>query len=68
MFQEGRDPVVERGFREIARLTGGAYARFDTSAAAELGELLRAAAAYAAGGRKALAQSGRGRLLLEQLR
>src|SRR5262245_50501474 len=29
VFQEGRDGLVERGFREIARLTGGAYARFD---------------------------------------
>ena len=36
IFQEGRDPVVERGFREIARLTGGAYARFDVNAAGEL--------------------------------
>ena len=26
MFQEGEDPVAERAFREIARLTGGAYA------------------------------------------
>jgi len=69
VFQEGRDPVVERGFREIARLTGGAYARFDTSAAHQLAELLRAAAVYAAGGRKALANAGHGgRLLLEQLK
>ena len=36
IFQEGSDPAVERGFREIARLTGGAYARFDTNAAGEL--------------------------------
>ena len=69
IFQEGRDPVVERGFREIARLTGGAYARFDANAAGQLGQLLRAAAVYAAGGLKALAGSGaRGRLLLEQLK
>lgn len=69
VFQEGRDPVVERGFREIARLTGGAYARFDTSAAHQLAALLRAAAVYAAGGRKALANAGQsGRLLLEQLK
>jgi hypothetical protein len=54
MFHEGGDPAAERAFREIARLTGGAYARFDASAPAELAALLRAAAAYAAGGRMAL--------------
>ena len=55
MFQEGHDPIAEQAFREIARLTRGAYCRFDLSAAHELGELLRAAAVYAAGGVKALA-------------
>jgi hypothetical protein len=54
MFQEGGDPVAENAFREIARLSRGAYCRFDTGSARELGELLRAAAAYAAGGMKAL--------------
>jgi len=46
--------VAEQAFREIARLTGGAWCRFDPGAAAQLRELLRAAAAYAAGGREAL--------------
>ncbi|HEY1748797.1 MAG TPA: VWA domain-containing protein [Xanthobacteraceae bacterium] len=55
MFQEGYDPVCEQAFREIARLTRGAYCRFAPGAADELRELLRAAAAYAAGGMKALA-------------
>jgi hypothetical protein len=55
MFQEGYDPVCEQAFREIARLTRGAYCRFAPGAAHELGELLRAVAAYAAGGMKALA-------------
>jgi len=55
MFQEGDDPICERAFREIAHLTHGAYCRFTPGAAHELGELLRAAAAYAAGGMKALA-------------
>jgi len=55
MFQEGYDPDCEQAFREIARLTRGAYCRFAPGAAHELGELLRAAAAYAAGGMKALA-------------
>jgi len=54
MFQEGLDAAAEQAFREIARLTGGAWCRFDPGAAAQLRELLRAAAAYAAGGREAL--------------
>jgi hypothetical protein len=54
MFQEGLDPAAEAAFREIARLTGGAWCRFDLGSAAQLRELLRAAAAYAAGGREAL--------------
>jgi hypothetical protein len=54
MFQEGADPNVEQAFREVARLSGGAYCRFNAGAAHELGELLRAAAAFAAGGMKAL--------------
>ncbi len=56
MFQEGHDATAEQAFREIARLTGGAWCRFDPGAAAQLRELLRAAAAYAAGGREALLQ------------
>jgi hypothetical protein len=55
MFQEGYDPVCEQAFREVARLTGGAFCRFAPGAAHELAELLRAAAAYAAGGMTALA-------------
>ncbi len=55
MFQEGNDPVAENAYREIARLSHGAYCRFDAGSAHQLGELLRAVAAYAAGGIKALA-------------
>ncbi|HXZ45971.1 MAG TPA: VWA domain-containing protein [Pseudolabrys sp.] len=55
MFQEGNDPVAENAYREIARLSRGAYCRFDAGSAHQLGELLRAVAAYAAGGIKALA-------------
>jgi len=55
MFQEGHDAVAENGYREIARLSRGAWCRFDAGSAQQLGELLRAVAAYAAGGRKALA-------------
>jgi hypothetical protein len=54
MFQEGHDEAAEHAFREIARLTGGAWCRFDPGAAGQLRELLRAVAAYAAGGREAL--------------
>ncbi|WP_439368658.1 VWA domain-containing protein [Bradyrhizobium sp. PMVTL-01] len=59
LFQEGHDAVAEKAFREIARLTGGAWCRFDPGAAAQLRELLRAAAAYAAGGREALLKLAR---------
>jgi hypothetical protein len=55
MFQEGDDKRARTAFQEVARLTGGAYGAFDASAAARLATLLRAAAAYAAGGRDALA-------------
>jgi hypothetical protein len=55
MFQEGDNREVERTFREIARLTHGAYCRFDPGAARQLAELLRAVAVYAAGGMIALA-------------
>jgi hypothetical protein len=70
MFQEGRDAAAEKAFREIARLTKGAYCRFVAGSADQLRDLLRAVAAYAAGGRKALEGSarGRGQLLLEQLK
>lgn len=69
IFQEGRDPRVEAAFREFARLTKGAYARFDANAPAELAALLRAVAAYASGGRTALKlqNSARATALLEQL-
>lgn len=72
MFHEGHDPTAERAFREIARLTRGAYCRFDAGAASVLAELLRAAAVYAAGGVKALRDLSQGRhagarLLLQQL-
>lgn len=59
MFQEGHDTIAEHAFREIARLTGGAWCRFDPGAAAQLRELLRAVAAYAAGGREALKRLSR---------
>jgi hypothetical protein len=72
MFQEGENPIAARVFAEIARLTGGAYSAFDAGAAHRLEALLRAAAAYAAGGRVALekqaGESEAARLLLRQMR
>ena len=71
LFQEGSEPSAEMAFREIARLTRGAYCRFDAGSAAQLRELLSAVAVYAAGGRKALENfggaKGNARALLEQL-
>lgn len=73
VFQEGDDPIAARAFREIARLTKGAFCRFDPGSGQQLRDLLTAVAVYAAGGHRALVtlsgeRQGRGaRLLLEQL-
>jgi len=73
MFQEGSDAAVAAAYREMARLTRGAYFRLDGNSAQALRDLLSAVAVYAAGGRKALESHSRSRggsatLLLEQLR
>ncbi|MCR4267327.1 VWA domain-containing protein, partial [Nitratireductor sp. ZSWI3] len=70
VFQEGHDPLAERAFREIARLSKGAWFRLDSHSAAELGKLLAAVAVYATGGLKALTTRDRpeDRLMLEHLR
>jgi hypothetical protein len=72
MFQEGDSALVQTVFSEVARLTGGAYGAFNAGAAARLEALMRAAAAYAAGGQSALqVQADRNeaaRLLLRQMR
>lgn len=72
IFQEGRDGAAERCFREMARLSRGAYFHLDQSSANTLRELLAAVAVYAAGGRAALenhakARGGNSALLLQQL-
>ncbi len=54
IFHEGNDNVAESAFREICRLSRGAYCRFDAASAQQLRELLSAVAAYAAGGQQAL--------------
>jgi ABC-type sulfate transport system substrate-binding protein len=46
--------VAEQGFRQVAKLSGGAWAPFDASSAEALRALLRAVAVFAAGGRAAL--------------
>tara|TARA_Y100000588_G_scaffold215507_1_gene229432 strand:- start:294 stop:1001 length:708 start_codon:yes stop_codon:yes gene_type:complete len=58
LFQEGVEPTAQMAFRQIARLTKGAYCQFDLSSAQQLCDLLRAVAVYAAGGRRALADFG----------
>ncbi|MBR0674531.1 vWA domain-containing protein, partial [Neoroseomonas soli] len=54
-FHEGANQVAGNVFRQIAKVSGGAYAPFDSSAAGALRDLLRAVAVFAAGGRRALA-------------
>lgn len=54
LFHEGAEPVAQRAFKQIARLTGGAYCSFDATSAGQLRDLLRAVAVYAAGGQSAL--------------
>ena len=58
VFHEGGDPVAARAFQQIARLSRGAYLRFDMASAERLKELLAAVAVYAAGGYRALAAYG----------
>ncbi|MEZ5872305.1 MAG: VWA domain-containing protein [Nitratireductor sp.] len=69
IFQEGVDSLAEKTFREIARLTSGAWFRLGPDSARDMAELLGAIATYASGGRKALeARQGRGsNLLLQQM-
>jgi len=59
IFHEGGEPVSQRGFQQIARLSNGAYCAFDAGSAAQLSELLKAVAVYSAGGRVALEDYGR---------
>jgi hypothetical protein len=72
MFQEGSDARAAASFREIAALTRGAYCGFGDQSAAELRDLLSAAAAYATGGKQGLAQLAQqrpaARRLLAQLK
>lgn len=69
LFQEGNERLAETTFRSMARLSGGAYARFDSRSASTLARLLGAVASFAAGGRTALEELGdeSAKLLLQQL-
>jgi len=69
VFQEGRDPIAERAFKEIARLSKGAWLRFDRNSAATLAKLLSAVAVFATGGLQALEARGRpeDRLMIESM-
>ena len=58
VFHEGGDPVAGAAFRQIAKLSRGAYLSFDRASADRLKELLGAVAIYAAGGYRALAAHG----------
>jgi hypothetical protein len=70
LFQEGYDPATEATYREIAKLSKGAWFRFDRSSAATLGRLLSSVAVYATGGLKALEARGsrEDRLMIEHIR
>jgi hypothetical protein len=71
VFHEGGDAMAGATFKEIARLSKGAYAPFGEGSADRLRALMEAVAAYAAGGRKALKleakRGGAAAGLLEQL-
>ena len=54
IFHEGNMVTAANAFKQMARLSNGAYCPFDMASAAQLRELLSAVAVYAAGGRKAL--------------
>src|SRR5262245_37052414 len=51
MFQEGNNRAVERVFHAIAQASHGAYCGFDEGSAKQSGELLKAVAVFAVGGR-----------------
>jgi hypothetical protein len=50
IFQEGYDASTESVFKQMAKLSAGAWSRFDVHSAGQLETLLRTVAAFAAGG------------------
>jgi hypothetical protein len=72
-FQEGDDLNAARAFKEMAKLSGGAYFKLNEQSASMLRELLAAVAVYAAGGKTALenhakSKGGHSGVLLSQLK
>ena len=67
MFQEGNSNAVMSTFKQVALLSGGAYAPFNSGSVKELQDLLSSVAVFVAGGHKALEKfekSDRGRKIL----
>jgi hypothetical protein len=58
IFHEGDDPTAARTFRQIAKLSRGAYLAFTLENVGRLKDLLAAVAVYAAGGYRALTAYG----------
>ena len=58
VFHEGGNRIAAQAFQQIAKLSRGAYLRFDLASADRLKDLLAAVAVYAAGGLRALADYG----------
>ncbi|MBV9861400.1 MAG: VWA domain-containing protein [Alphaproteobacteria bacterium] len=61
VFHEGGNSRAGAAFKQIAKLSRGAYLSFDLASAARLKELLGAVAVYAAGGQRALADYSKGK-------
>ena len=61
MFHEGADMRAASAYRQIARLTNGAFCAFDASSARQLRELLSGGAVFAAGGHRALSDYSQGK-------
>ncbi len=59
IFHERGERHAAECFRQMAKLSGGAYCRFDAGSARELRDLLRAVAVFATGGPLALADFGK---------
>jgi hypothetical protein len=59
LFHEGGDPIAAKAFQQMAKLSRGAYLRFDLASADRLKDLLGAVAVYAAGGYRALTAYGK---------
>src|SRR5262249_53282628 len=70
LFQEGSNEQIGKIYAEIARITGGAHCKFDAAATQRLANLLKAVAAFASGGIRALTdqQTAAAQLLLTQIK